>query len=308
MKWMEETIATSVSMLTSVGGDSKSDRSDISSPNHCVSPTEAGCASCGQPITDRFLAQVNGKQWHMTCLRCCICTSPLERHTSCFVRSGRVYCRQDYERTYEAKCARCCRKLSSSDWVRRAKERVYHLACFACDACRRQLSTGEEFALHEDKVLCKVHYLDGLDTGSASSDDGDELGANSKSKRVRTTFTEEQLAVLQANFVLDSNPDGQDLERIANLTGLSKRVTQVWFQNMRARHKKHLTNKPHSRQRGSSITSVVEPPTLRMDQPDMHSPGFNSQIYYDSHNQPATPMETTQVSDEMLLMTRTAMS
>lgn len=69
-----------------------------------------------------------------------------------------------------------------------------------------------------------------------------EGGGRNKSKRVRTTFTEEQLHVLQANFLLDSNPDGQDLERIANLTGLSKRVTQVWFQNMRARHKKHLTN------------------------------------------------------------------
>lgn len=68
-----------------------------------------------------------------------------------------------------------------------------------------------------------------------------EGGGRSKSKRVRTTFTEEQLHVLQANFLLDSNPDGQDLERIANLTGLSKRVTQVWFQNMRARHKKHLS-------------------------------------------------------------------
>ncbi|GIY91622.1 hypothetical protein CEXT_411401 [Caerostris extrusa] len=48
-----------------------------------------------------------------------------------------------------------------------------------------------------------------------------------KTKRVRTTFTEEQLQVLQANFNLDSNPDGQDLERIAQITGLSKRVTQV---------------------------------------------------------------------------------
>lgn len=56
---------------------------------------------------------------------------------------------------------------------------------------------------------------------------------------MRTTFTEEQLHILQANFQIDSNPDGQDLERIAQLTGLSKRVTQVWFQNSRARQKKH---------------------------------------------------------------------
>lgn len=61
-----------------------------------------------------------------------------------------------------------------------------------------------------------------------------------KSKRVRTTFTEDQLQILQANFQIDSNPDGQDLERIATLTGLSKRVTQVWFQNSRARQKKHV--------------------------------------------------------------------
>ena len=49
-------------------------------------------------------------------------------------------------------------------------------------------------------------------------------------QRVRTTFTDEQLQILQANFQIDSNPDGQDLERIAQITGLSKRVTQrVWF-------------------------------------------------------------------------------
>ena len=46
---------------------------------------------------------------------------------------------------------------------------------------------------------------------------------------MRTTFTEEQVQILQANFQIDSNPDGQDLERIAQIIGLSKRVTQVFI-------------------------------------------------------------------------------
>lgn len=74
---------------------------------------------------------------------------------------------------------------------------------------------------------------------TADSYFGGDDSSKKKIKRVRTAFTEEQLEVLQRNFEIDSNPDGQDLERIALNAGLSKRVTQVWFQNARARQKKH---------------------------------------------------------------------
>ena len=69
-----------------------------------------------------------------------------------------------------------------------------------------------------------------------------EQGSMIKPKRIRTTFSEDQLQILNANFNVDPNPDGHDLERIAKQTGLSKRVTQVWFQNSRARQKKQSSN------------------------------------------------------------------
>ena len=68
-------------------------------------------------------------------------------------------------REFGAKCAKCYRTIQPNDWVRRARDNVYHLACFACDSCKRQLSTGEEFALQGNQVLCKPHYLDMLEGG-----------------------------------------------------------------------------------------------------------------------------------------------
>jgi len=165
----------------------------------------------------------------------------------------------------DIKCASCQRAIQASDWVRRAKKNVYHLACFACDVCKRQLSTGEEFALGENKILCKLHYIERLEmppltpgvnmhpqiaipipittNGDMSPDPIIEDEAMwfrkvNRNKRVRTSFSEEQIQVLQANFEIDANPDSSELERIAADVGLPKRVTQVWFQNSRARQKK----------------------------------------------------------------------
>lgn len=100
----------------------------------------------------------------------------------------------------------------------------------------------------------------------------------SKSKRVRTTFTEDQLSILQNHFQIDSNPDGQDLERIAVITGLTKRVTQVWFQNSRARQKKYMTKrKPNQLPQVAVVASNNSTPCSEMIQA--------SQQHYQHHSQ-----------------------
>ena len=77
-------------------------------------------------------------------------------------------CSSSFRRQFGTKCAKCSRHIQSTDWVRHARNAVYHLACFSCDVCKRQLSTGEEFALQEDKVMCKPHYLDIIEGGTSS--------------------------------------------------------------------------------------------------------------------------------------------
>ncbi|RXN34567.1 LIM homeobox Lhx8-like protein [Labeo rohita] len=173
----------------------------------------AVCTRCGEHILDRYLLKVNDLCWHVRCLSCSVCQTTLSGHTTCYVREREVFCKLDYF---------------------------------------RQLSTGEEFALVGQKLLCRVHYDSMLDKLKGAAEKGKTVspeGAlhtgceiNQKpSKRARTSFTSDQLQIMQAQFAQDNNPDAQTLQRLAEETGLSRRVIQVWFQNCRARHKKHIS-------------------------------------------------------------------
>lgn len=49
--------------------------------------------------------------------------------------------------------------IAPSETVQRAMGRVYHLACFTCLVCHKELSTGDRFYLtNEGKVLCEDDY------------------------------------------------------------------------------------------------------------------------------------------------------
>lgn len=116
------------------------------------------CAGCDRPILDRFLLNVLDRSWHTKCVQCCDCRCNLT--DKCFSRDGKLFCRNDFFKRFGTKCAGCSLGISPTDLVRRARSKVFHLKCFTCLVCRKQLSTGEElYVLDEHRFVCKDDYL-----------------------------------------------------------------------------------------------------------------------------------------------------
>ena len=57
------------------------------------------CVGCGGQILDQFILRVAPNlEWHAACLRCCECQMFLDETHTCFVRDGRIFCKEDYLR------------------------------------------------------------------------------------------------------------------------------------------------------------------------------------------------------------------
>ncbi|KAL6463372.1 hypothetical protein MHYP_G00277630 [Metynnis hypsauchen] len=233
------------------------------------------CAGCERPILDRFLLNVLDRAWHAKCVQCCDCKCNLTE--KCFSREGRLYCRTDFFRRFGTKCAGCSQVISPTDLVRKARSKVFHLNCFTCIMCNKQLSTGEElYILEESKFLCKEDYLNNstalkdsthlsvtacsepslspdpqdahedckdseagqLSDKETCSTENDEQTTGTKRRGPRTTIKAKQLETLKAAFAATPKPTRHIREQLAQETGLNMRVIQVWFQNRRSKERR----------------------------------------------------------------------
>lgn len=79
-------------------------------------------------------------------------------------------------RLFAAKCSGCMEKIAPTEFVMRALECVYHLSCFCCCVCERQLRKGDEFVLKEGQLLCKSDYEKEKDLLSSVSPDDSDSG------------------------------------------------------------------------------------------------------------------------------------
>ncbi|XP_078584041.1 LIM/homeobox protein Lhx5-like isoform X1 [Branchiostoma floridae x Branchiostoma japonicum] len=133
------------------------------------------CAGCERPVLDRFLLNVLDRAWHAKCVRCSDCSCRLTE--KCFTRDSKLYCREDFFRRFGTKCAGCTQGILPNDLVRRARNKVFHLKCFTCAACAKQMATGEElFVVDDDKFICKDCYQNNKVTADRGSDVEAELG------------------------------------------------------------------------------------------------------------------------------------
>ncbi|KAJ7378072.1 spinal cord association neuron differentiation [Desmophyllum pertusum] len=124
------------------------------------------CAGCNREIRERHLLKAMDKYWHTTCLKCSQCGAILEQvGDSCFVKGTSILCRNDYMRLYGGParalctCATCGKQIPASDKVLRAGQNVYHVTCFVCTTCKRQLKTGDKYCVIDSKLFCEQDAL-----------------------------------------------------------------------------------------------------------------------------------------------------
>ncbi|KAL6092089.1 hypothetical protein STEG23_006628, partial [Scotinomys teguina] len=131
---------------------------------------------------------------------------------------------------FAVKCGGCFEAITPNEFVMRAQKSVYHLSCFCCCVCERQLQKGDEFVLKEGQLLCKGDYekerellslVSPAASDSGKSDDEESLcksahgagkGASEdgkdhkRPKRPRTILTTQQRRAFKASFEVSSKP------------------------------------------------------------------------------------------------------
>ncbi|CAD5121365.1 DgyrCDS9888 [Dimorphilus gyrociliatus] len=135
------------------------DSSASSSSTTSVTPGSlATCAACGNKISERYKLFVADRFWHESCLRCCVCNTLLE--DSLFVKNTQFYCKEDYWERFGPRCSRCSSVIRRGEMVMRTPQtqHIFHTDCFFCITCNARFQPGEEFAMRDNLVFCKLHY------------------------------------------------------------------------------------------------------------------------------------------------------
>lgn len=150
---MEGAVERETKMSTCVGAGFGNNNND----EHALRQQNC-CAKCRKPLREKYILSVDDQHWHQDCVQCADCS--LKLTDRCYTIDGKLYCKLDYWHRFGPKCVNCLQSIEPSELVQRIKgNQVYHLKCFNCYDCGRQLEFGEQLHLIDGKrLLCKQDY------------------------------------------------------------------------------------------------------------------------------------------------------
>lgn len=214
------------------------------------------CVGCGSQIHDQFLLRVAPDlEWHASCLKCADCNQYLDESCTCFVRDGKTYCKRDYSRLFGHKCAKCDQTFMKNDFVMRAKDNAYHIDCFRCVACSRQLIPGDEFALREDGLFCKADH-DVVERASIK-DENSDCESSPSTKSVNS---------INNNNNNNSNNNNNNLDKTKNNilnNNIIKSEKGITSERREHSHGKNGVKKDHKPTRVRTVLNEKQLHTLR---------------------------------------------
>ena len=74
-------------------------------------------------------------------------------------------------------CSACKKIIPAFEMVMRARTNVYHLECFACQECGHRFCVGDQFFLHDNKILCGPDYEERMVFASLSTNPAAQMAA-----------------------------------------------------------------------------------------------------------------------------------
>nr|CAI5863753.1 unnamed protein product [Callosobruchus analis] len=218
------------------------------------------CGRCHAGIAaNELVMRARDLVYHLHCFSCTACGIPLSKGDHFGMREGLIYCSLCYRPHYES--LDYCDPIDPIDMMYRGGESPgYYPSNTPPQSTKgrprkRKIAPDEGSPCGEMPVTMRMAAatLEMLQQGELSSsmeslsyDSSVTSPASSngqqtqRTKRMRTSFKHHQLRTMKTYFAINQNPDAKDLKQLAQKTGLSKRVLQVWFQNARAKWRRNL--------------------------------------------------------------------
>ncbi|XP_072016106.1 LIM/homeobox protein Lhx9-like [Amphiura filiformis] len=264
------------------------------------------CARCDQGIAaHEMVMRARDMVFHLGCFTCATCNRSLVPGDYFGMREGLVYCRIDYD----ALLMQCGAGVGVGGGHFQNGDEHSPLSGFAPSYGNGPMTPGGSplaggvpyyngvGGVQKGRPRKrKNHDLRAVDFCAGMGLDGHPLdgdftghGQQARTKRMRTSFKHHQLRTMKSYFSINHNPDAKDLKQLAQKTGLTKRVLQVWFQNARAKYRRSLLKKDQGDDKtksdqtdnatdshGSEANSPPDDDSTHLDgmaESDMGSPG-----------------------------------